>query len=115
MTQKPGPNGYIQFAIPRPDGKRYRDYLHQWVLWAFTGPRPEGLVARHLNDKPTDNRAVNLVWGTKRENHLDMRRNGIRPHKTHCKHGHELAGENLAPGRRCRTCQRARARAQRAV
>lgn len=115
MERKPGPNGYIQMGVPRPDGKRHRDYLHQWVLWAFQGPRPPGMLARHLDDDPLNNRADNLLWGTRSENQHDIRTNGIRPLKTHCKWGHPLEGENLAPGRRCRTCQRARARRRREV
>jgi|SRR6188768_4223124 len=104
---------YIQFSVPKPGGGRYRDYLHNWVLWAFQGPRPEGLLARHLDDDPDNNRADNLLWGTRSENQHDIYANGIRTHKTHCKHGHALEGENLTPDRHCRTCVRARAKVHR--
>ena len=116
MSLTPSTIKYVQFNTPAgPNGKRRKDYLHHWVLWAFRGPKPEeGAVARHLNDDPADNRLENLEWGSRGQNQHDMFRNGIKAHKTHCKHGHPLEGENVAPGRRCRTCQRARAKAQRA-
>ena len=106
---------YVQFSVPKPGGGRFRDYLHTWVLWAFQGPRPEGMLARHLDDNPDNNRADNLLWGTYSENQHDIRTNGIRPHQKMCKRNHPLEGENLAPGRRCRTCQRARARAKEVI
>ena len=105
MSSKPGPNGYVQFSIPRPDGKRWRDYLHQWVLWAFTGPAEPGQVARHLDDVRTNNHAENLCWGTKSENQHDITRNGIRTIMTHCKRGHDLAEVGTYPGNRCRQCR----------
>ena len=41
------------------------------VLEAFSTKRPEGMVARHLNGDPLDNRLENLVWGTPKENTAD--------------------------------------------
>src|SRR5262245_15574121 len=38
--------------------------VHHLVLEAFVGPRPSGMEARHLNDDPSDNRLVNLAYGT---------------------------------------------------
>lgn len=52
--------------------------VHSLVLEAFVGPRPEGAIARHLNDIPDDNRVENLAWGTLRENYFDAVRNGRR-------------------------------------
>lgn len=114
MSLKPAKVGYIQLS-PRINGQRRREYLHHWVLRAFKGPKPsKAAIARHLNDDPLDNRAANLEWGSRSENQFDAFDNGRRQHKTHCVNGHALEDENLAPGRRCRTCQRARARAQHA-
>jgi hypothetical protein len=45
--------------------------LHTIVALAWYGPRPPGLVIRHLNRDPGDNRPVNLRYGTRRENNLD--------------------------------------------
>lgn len=51
-------------------------YVHALVLEAFVGPRPEGCVARHLNDAPGDDRLENLAWGSRSENSADALRNG---------------------------------------
>lgn len=87
--------------------------VHQLVLETFVGPKPRlDSEVRHLNDIPTDNRLVNLTWGTKSENMRDAVRNGghANASKTHCKRGHEFTPENTAPnsggGRRCRACRR---------
>ena len=55
--------------------------IHQLVLEAFDGPRPEGMEARHLNGMSFDNRLVNLKWGTSVENGKDKRlhQRGIFP------------------------------------
>ena len=56
-----------------------RRMVHQLVLETWSGRRPDGLVARHLNDDKDDNRLVNLRWGTQRENARDCVRNGHNP------------------------------------
>ena len=100
---------------PVVSGRKRNIYVHHWVLRVFKGAKPfASALARHLNDDPLDNRAENLEWGSRSENQLDAIANGKRILKTHCVNGHALEGENLAPGRRCRTCQRQRARAQHA-
>lgn len=55
-------------------GRKLR--VHHAVLLAFVGPRPEGAVARHLNDVASDNRVENLAWGTIVENAGDRHRRG---------------------------------------
>lgn len=45
--------------------------VHVLVLEAFSGPRPAGHQARHLNGKPHDNSFKNLKWGTPKENGQD--------------------------------------------
>jgi hypothetical protein len=52
---------------------------HSMVLSAFVGERPEGLITRHLNGNPRDNRLANLAWGTPAENGSDQRRHGRSP------------------------------------
>lgn len=131
--------GYYTLKLPRlTPGRSWKTYkVHILVLEAFTGNRPDGLIARHLNDVKTDNRAENLVWGTYRQNLEDAVRNGRRggigaiprhfatstppvpvnpdhrnSRKTHCKRGHTYSGENLwvdgRGDRYCRECIRIR-------
>ncbi len=98
-------------------GTRDRRYVHELVLTTFVGPRPDGMLVRHLNDIPTDNRLENLAWGTKSENQQDWRRR-CEP-KSHCPWGHKLELPNLTKeffkngARHCLACNRARARSQR--
>jgi hypothetical protein len=51
-------------------------YVHHLVLEAFVGPRRLGTECRHLNGIRGDNRAVNLKWGTRRDQALDRRIHG---------------------------------------
>lgn len=94
--------------------------VHHLVLEAFVGPRPEGMIGRHLDDDKHNNHPSNLAWGTDTENKADAARNGIpigwgafHLAKTHCAHGHPYAGENLRVDPRtgwriCRACERSR-------
>jgi sRNA-binding carbon storage regulator CsrA len=50
--------------------------IHVLVLICFVGPRPAGLVSRHLNGNHLDNRVENLAWGTHTENHADRDAHG---------------------------------------
>ncbi len=50
------------------NGKHHSMTLHTVILEAFVGPRPQGMVAMHLNDIGHDNRLENLKWGTWSEN-----------------------------------------------
>lgn len=74
----PGTPGRFVNKSGKTKGKRGRlikTHPHD-ILITFVGPRPPGQLARHLNDDPTDNRAVNLAWGTTSDNWADARRNG---------------------------------------
>jgi hypothetical protein len=87
--------------------------VHQVVLEAFVGPRPDGAFGLHGDDNRLNNHVANLRWGTQTENSHDSVRNGTHNHarKTHCKWGHPLEGENLIVGARqrfCRACKRRR-------
>lgn len=63
---KPGPlaDRHVTVAI----GRRNSRLVHQLVLEAFVGPRPEGCEVLHLNHVPDDNRLENLRYGTRSEN-----------------------------------------------
>lgn len=57
--------------------RRVQYLLHDIVAAAFHGPKPPGLVVRHLDDVKANNRATNLCYGTHAENYADTVRNGI--------------------------------------
>lgn len=45
--------------------------VHQLILEAFVGQRPDGRECRHLDGNPLNNCASNLCWGTHKENQQD--------------------------------------------
>lgn len=47
--------------------------LHQLVLLAFVGPRPDGMVARHLSGVKADSRLANLEWASTTRNLQDIK------------------------------------------
>lgn len=102
--------GHLSVSLSR--NGRSRGYLvHQLVLRAFVGPPPAGMESLHDNDMPTDNRLLNLSYGTRSDNTRDQVRNGRhnQASKNKCVNGHEFTAENTyrrpSGGRRCRTCQ----------
>lgn len=66
------PKGYLTIAVAR----RWR-YVHRLVCEAFHGapPSPAHEVA-HGNGVPDDNRAANLRWATRSQNHRDKAEHG---------------------------------------
>lgn len=62
------------------NGIQDKRYVHELVLEAFVGPRPAGMVCRHLNGYSLDNRDSNLRWGTMLENSNDSRIHGTISH-----------------------------------
>lgn len=95
-------------------------FVHCLVLEAFVSPRPDGMVTRHLNGNPADNRVENLAWGTQAENMRDAVRHGTHyeMRRTHCPLGHAYdeknTGNYTGSNRTCRTCARDRMRKVRA-
>jgi hypothetical protein len=63
---RPGKNtsGHVTVALGFGNSRQ----VHQLVLEAFIGPRPERHEVLHLNHIPDDNRLVNLKYGTRSEN-----------------------------------------------
>ena len=108
--------GYPQVSL-KGNGRNSRHYVHELVMLAFVGPRPQGVEILHQDDCKTNNALSNLRYGTRRENLLDSVRN--RHHhqsrKTHCKYGHALVKRNLTKcsqrtgNRACLACSRANA------
>ncbi len=68
---------YLRVNLSRHNKVRTRP-VHQLVLEAFVGPRPEGFEAGHENGIYTDNRLSNLSWITKIENAADRTRHGTQ-------------------------------------
>jgi hypothetical protein len=108
--------GYLLVVLCKNGGNE-RVSVHALVLEAFVGPRPAGMVTRHLNGDSQDNRLENLTYGTQRENLLDRVRHGTDPNasKTHCPQKHPYSGSNLGwrvgeRARVCMACQRDRSR-----
>lgn len=67
--------GYLQVKIQieninRPIG------IHVLVADAYHGPKPKGMVVRHLDDNPENNTAKNIMYGTHLENATDRKING---------------------------------------
>jgi hypothetical protein len=108
MTQ---PNGYL-FVGLYDYQRRAGRLVHRLVGEAFIGPKPRGMVTRHLDGDQTNNRLTNLEYSTQSVNIRDMEQHGTNPqlNKTHCPRGHEYTPENTytSPGRgrerRCREC-----------
>lgn len=58
------------------DGMYMNRQVHQLVLEAFVGPRPDGTEACHNNGTRTDNNLANLRWDTRKSNHADKKKHG---------------------------------------
>lgn len=69
--------GYAMITL-YPGRKRRK--IHQLVLEAFIGPRPENTEGCHSNRNPSDNRLVNLRWDTHSNNQKDSSRPGELHH-----------------------------------
>ncbi len=96
-------------------------YVHNLVLLAFVGPRPDDYQCCHNDGNPLNNNLENLRWDTRSANMLDTIRHGTHPtaFKDVCKSGHRFDEQNtyLRPrraGRDCRECTRERGRKYRA-
>ena len=71
-----GPGGYLRVSLCAGKGKAVDVFCHVLVIVAFRGLKPAGQECRHLNGNKHDNRLVNLVWGTHKENMSDARKHG---------------------------------------
>lgn len=68
LTGLPSPGGYLQVSL-YAQGQRRTAIIHRMVAEVFHGPPPfPGAIVCHRNDVKTDNRAVNLEWGTGKSN-----------------------------------------------
>ena len=75
LSLKPNNHGYCNVALWR-DGKKVRRHVHNLVLEAFVGPRPEGQFGCHNDGVRTNNSLSNLRWDTASANQLDRHKHG---------------------------------------
>ena len=54
-------------------GRKIMRQTHCLVLEAFVGPRPPGMLCRHLDANLKNNRLSNLAWGSRAEDAADKR------------------------------------------
>lgn len=64
-------NGYLLIGLSRK-----KIALHRVIAMTFIGPCPRGKECAHLNGIRTDNRAVNLSYVTRKENHAHKKIHG---------------------------------------
>ena len=62
----------------RKDDQSYPCGVHRLVLEAFIGPCPPNMECCHANGDPSDNRPINLRWGTRLDNMRDKRLHGTQ-------------------------------------
>jgi hypothetical protein len=83
---KPGiaSSGY-PLVVLNKNGKRKSALVHQLVLEAFVGARPEAAEACHVDGDRTNTALANLRWDSRSGNIADARRHGthfeIQPHR----------------------------------
>lgn len=65
-------HGYLRVEL----GRGHKWCIHHIVLKTYVGPCPDGMECRHLNGNQTDNRLVNLCWGSRSDNAKDAVRHG---------------------------------------
>lgn len=71
-------HGYLRVCLTKNGISKF--YLvHRLVLESFIGPCPQGCETRHLNNDPSDNRLINLCYGTHSENTIDKSKCGHHP------------------------------------
>lgn len=79
LAQHPDRDGYLCVLVFIRERKRRKLRVHRAVCETFHGPRPPGMVARHLDGNKLNNLSSNLRWGTVRENVMDAVRHGHHP------------------------------------
>lgn len=78
MILRPGPRnkyGHMKVSMTRPGVHKYPS-VGRVVALAFLGPPPPGQQVRHGPGGASDNRLVNLCYGTPQENAQDKVRDG---------------------------------------
>ncbi len=71
-------DGYHKVGLENHERRQVMFFVHNLVLEAFKGPRPEGMQCRHMDGSKTNNVPANLEWGTPLENSRDKRVHGTQ-------------------------------------
>ena len=87
-------DGYHRIELRR-DGTARKFYVHDLLLFAFVGPCPSGMMARHLDGTRTNNIPGNLEWATAKDNQGDRVRHGTHIRGERCPHA-KLTHERVA-------------------
>lgn len=85
VVLKPGvcpSTGYKTVVLYR-DGKKATFKVHQLVLRTFKPTKRQKVECRHKNGDRSDNRLLNLLWGTRSENVKDSVRHGTHSGSNH--------------------------------
>lgn len=77
LKSYPVEGGYLDVQLSKEHRHVHR-LVHAIVAEAFIGPRPNGLVVRHLDGNPTNNAVTNLAYGTQSDNLRDWPNYGGR-------------------------------------
>lgn len=76
LTLSPTSRGYLKVVLVLPDKTKKTKTIHVLMAESFFGPRPKGLVVRHLDDDQLNNSIDNLAYGTSSDNSIDVVTNG---------------------------------------
>lgn len=95
---------YLCVTLTCSSGARKQCFVHDLVLLAFEGPKPPGLMVRHLDGNNRNNARTNLAYGTHAENMEDKAKHGKMKGEKH--HAAKLSASSVryiraspAPGR----------------
>lgn len=107
-----GSGGYLTTMV----GRGTPQLVHRLVAAAFLGTPPDGQEVCHRDGDRANPMVSNLAYGTPSRNMLDAVEHGThrQTRKTHCPKDHPYDEENTyldSGSRRCKTCNRQRARA----
>lgn len=80
---KPGRDLSGHLRVVLCNGRMNTKKVHRLVLETYVGPCPKGMMCRHLDGNPANNKLDNLCWGTNSENQKDSIKHG-----THNTAGH---------------------------